>query len=221
MLEPGRKVNTVVSARKGIGHYRVEVHGLAAHAGIDPQHGRNAILELAHQVVSLQAINGTLPGVTLNVGIIHGGERTNIVPDFAYCDIDVRVRDQESIQAVEAALHRVTTHTVLDGTTITLKGAIRSMPFERTEGSAKLVQMVKEAGNELGLNMMDVSSGGASDANSTASLGIPTIDGLGAGGALAHNPDEYIELDTLPTRIALLAGLVEKIGNYYERGQRL
>jgi glutamate carboxypeptidase len=90
------------------------------------------------------------------------------------------------------------------------------MPFERSERNTPLVQMAKEAGKELGLKIEDLGSGGASDANNTSPLGIPTIDGLGAGGGLAHNPDEYIELDYLPTRIALLSGLVQHIGTYYK-----
>lgn len=221
VLEPGRIVNTVVSARRGIGHYRIEVRGVAAHAGVDPQNGRNAILELSHQIIAVQALNGTIPGVTLNVGVIRGGERTNIVPDFAYCEIDVRISDQEGIRAVESALRKVNTRTILDRTSVKLSGGMRSMPFTRNERGKKLVQLAIEAGRPLGVQIEDVASGGASDANTTAALGISTIDGLGAAGALAHNPDEYIEVDTLPTRIALLAGLVERIGSYYADGRSL
>nr|HET6902452.1 M20/M25/M40 family metallo-hydrolase [Ktedonobacteraceae bacterium] len=108
-------------------------------------------------------------------------------------------------------MHKITKEHVLQGTKITLTGSMLSMPFERNKRNAQLVQLVKEAGNELGLKITDVGSGGASDANNTAALGIPTIDGLGAGGGLAHNPGEFIELDYLPTRIALLSGLVQRI----------
>jgi glutamate carboxypeptidase len=95
------------------------------------------------------------------------------------------------------------------------------MPFERTKRNAQLVQLTKDAGSELGLKIEDLGSGGASDANTTSALGIPTIDGLGAGGDLAHNPNEYIDLDYLPVRIALLSGLVQKIDEYYQTGRRL
>jgi len=95
------------------------------------------------------------------------------------------------------------------------------MPFERNERNASLVQLARAAGKELGLKLEDLGSGGASDANNTAALGVPTIDGLGAGGGLAHNPGEYIELDYLPIRIALLTGLVEQIGDYYQNGHTL
>ena len=214
VLEPGRMINTVVSSRRGSGQYRVEVRGVSAHAGVEPQRGRNAILELSYQVQKMQALNSTIPGTSLSVGIIRGGERTNVVPDYAYCDMDVRVSDQLGLTALEAAMRKVTTQRVLDGTHITLSGGMACMPFERNKRNAPLIQLVKEAGRELGLHIEDVGSGGASDANNTAAIGTPTIDGLGTGGALAHNPGEYIELDYLPSRVALLAGLVQKIGQH-------
>ncbi|HVB24721.1 MAG TPA: M20 family metallopeptidase [Ktedonobacteraceae bacterium] len=212
VLEPGRLINTVVSSRRGSGQYRVEVRGVSAHAGVEPQRGRNAILELSYQVQKMQALNGTVSGTTLSVGIIRGGERTNVVPDYAYCDMDVRVSDPQGLKAIEEAMRNVTSQHELDDTQITLSGGMACMPFERNNRNAHLVQLVKEAGSELGLKIEDVGSGGASDANNTAAVGTPTIDGLGAGGGLAHNPGEYIELDYLPVRIALLAGLVGKIG---------
>jgi len=211
VLEPGRAEGTVVSSRKGCGQYRVEVHGLSAHAGVEPQKGRNAILELSYQVQKMQALNGTIPGATLSVGIIRGGERTNVVPDYAYFDMDVRTSDQAGLEALEAAMRKVTTQNMLQGTRITLSGSMLVKPFERSKYNAQLVDLAKEAGSELGLKIQDVGSGGACDANTSAAMGVPTLDGLGAGGGLAHNPGEYIELDYLPTRIALVAGLVKKI----------
>lgn len=211
VLEPGRALENVISSRKSCGIYRVEVHGVAAHAGAEPGKGRNAILELAHQVQALQALNGTVPDASLCVSVIHGGERTNVVPDVAYCEIDVRASTLESARAMEAAMQRVTEQHVLDGTSITLSGGMRNPPFERSGRNAHLVQYAKEVGAELGLTIREISSGGASDANYTSALGIPTIDGLGAGGGMAHNPEEYVEIDDVPLRLALLAGLVNKI----------
>jgi len=211
VLEPGRAQGTIVSSRKGCGQYRVEVHGLSAHAGVEPQHGRNAILELSYQVQKMQALNGTIPGATLSVGIIRGGERTNVVPDYAYFDMDVRVADQASLKVLEEAMRQVTHQNKLAGTRITLSGSLLCQPFERNQHNEQLVALAKEAGRELGVKIQDVGSGGASDANTTAAMAIPTLDGLGAGGGLAHNPGEYIELDYLPTRIALAAGLIRKI----------
>jgi glutamate carboxypeptidase len=212
VLEPGRQLNTVVSSRRCIGLFRVEVHGRAAHAGVEPQKGINAILELSYQVQAMQALQGTIPGTSLSVTVIHGGERYNVIPDLAYCEMDVRASDRAGVHAIEEAMRRVASRTMLDGTQIALSGGWRCMPFERSERNAPLVHMVKAAGQELGLEIQEAASGGASDANNTSPLGIPTIDGLGAGGGLAHNPDEYVELDYLPTRIALLTGLVQRIG---------
>src|SRR5437588_5342341 len=211
VLEPGRAKATVVSSRRASGQYRIEVRGVSAHAGVEPQRGRNAILELSYQVQKMQALNGTIPGTTLSVGIIRGGERTNVVPDYAYFDMDVRASDQASLNALETAMRQVTLQNRLQGTNITLSGSMLCQPFERNKTNERLVKLVKAAGSELGLKIQDVGSGGASDANTTSVMGIPTLDGLGAGGGLAHNPGEYIELDYLPTRIALVAGLVRRM----------
>jgi glutamate carboxypeptidase len=212
VFEPGRREHTVVSARKGCGRYKVEVWGRSAHAGVEPHLGRNAILELASQVQKLHALNGTIPGVTVSVGIIRGGERTNVVPDYAYCELDVRAADQAGIRAVEKAMRDLTTQHILDGTRIALSGGMGSQPFERNAQNEPLIALVKAAGAELGLEIQDVGTGGASDANTSSWAGTPTLDGLGAGGGLAHNPDEYVELDYLPKRIALVMGLVKRIG---------
>lgn len=218
VLEPGRAISTVVSSRRSSGQYRVEVRGIAAHAGVEPQKGRNAIVELSYQVQAMQALQGTIPGTTISVTKIRGGDRTNVIPDFAYCEMDVRASDMAGIHAIETAMKKVIKTRHIQGTEVTLSGEMRSLPFERSERNAPLVRCVKEAGKELGLQIEDLGSGGASDANNTSPLGVPTLDGLGAGGGLAHNPDEYIELDYLPTRIALLSGLVEKIGEQMAPG---
>jgi glutamate carboxypeptidase len=213
VLEPGRLTNQVVSSRRSSGLYRVEVRGRSAHAGVEPQKGINAILELSYQVQAMQALQGTIPGTSLSVTVIRGGERSNVIPDVAYLEMDVRASSIAGIQAIEEAMQRVASRRIMDGTQITLSGDMRCLPFERSEQNAPLVRAAKEAGRELGLEVQDLASGGASDANNTAPLGVPTIDGLGAGGGLAHNPDEYVELDSLPVRIALLGGLVKKISS--------
>ena len=211
VLEPGRAAETIVSSRKGCGQYRVEVQGVSAHAGVEPDRGSNAILELSYQVQKMQALNGTIPEATLSVGIIRGGERTNVVPDYAYFDMDVRASDQASVEALEAAMRQVTSQNKLRDTRITLSGSMLCQPFERNSRNKHLVELAKEAGSELGLKIQDVGSGGASDANTTSAMGVSTLDGLGAGGGLAHNPGEFIELDYLPARVALVAGLIRRI----------
>jgi glutamate carboxypeptidase len=212
VFEPGRQEHLVVSARKGSGHYKVEVWGRSAHAGVEPHLGRNAILELASQVQKLQGLNGTIPGVTVNVGVIRGGERTNVVPDYAYCELDVRAADQAGIRAVEQAMQEITQQRIVDGTRVALSGGMSSQPFERNAQNERLLAHIKAAGAELGLTIQDVASGGASDANTSSWVGVPTLDGLGTGGGLAHNPGEYVELDYLPRRIALVMGLIKRLG---------
>jgi glutamate carboxypeptidase len=213
VLEPGRLINQVVSSRRSSGLYRIEVRGRSAHAGVEPQKGINAILELSYQVQAMQALQGTISGTSLSVTVIHGGERSNVIPDYAYFEMDVRASSKAGVQAIEEAMRRVASRRIMDGTQITLSGDMRCQPFERSEQNAPLVRAAKEAGKELGLEIQDLASGGASDANTTACLGVPTLDGLGAAGGLAHNPDEYVELDSLPVRIALLSGLVKKINS--------
>ena len=212
VFEPGRKEHTVVSARKGSGRYKIEVWGRSAHAGVEPHLGRNAILELAGQVQRLHTLNGTIPGVTVSVGIIRGGERTNVVPDYAYCELDIRAADAAGIRAVEKAMRKITTQHTLDGTRIELSGGMGSQPFERNTQNQPLIVHVKAAGADLGIDIQDVSSGGASDANTSSWAGTPTLDGLGTGGGLAHNPGEYIELAYLPKRIALVMRLLKRLG---------
>ncbi len=212
VLEPGRLINQVVSSRRSSGLYRVEVRGRSAHAGVEPQKGINAILELSYQVQAMQALQGVIPGTSLSVTVIRGGERSNVIPDTAYFEMDVRASSMAGIQVIEGTMRRVASRKIMNGTQITLSGDMRCLPFERSEQNAPLVRAAKEVGKELGLEIRDLASGGASDANNTAPLGVPTIDGLGAAGGLAHNPDEYVELDSLPTRIALLSGLVKRIG---------
>lgn len=217
VLEPGHGVYGVVTARRGSGRYRLDVQGVAAHSGAEIQRGCSAILEIAYQVQALQALNGTIPGTSLNVGVIHGGERENIVPDYAYCLIDMRANDEAGIEAMEEAMRDVASKKALDETSITLSGGMRRQPFTRTAANARLTQLVKKAGKELGLQIEEFTSGGASDANHTSLLDIPTLDGLGASGDLAHNAGEYIEVATVPMRIALLANLIQYICAAYRR----
>ncbi len=220
VLEPGREPEAVVSRRRGVGKYKLEVHGIAAHAGADPWNGRNAILELTYHIQRLQALNDTIPRITLNTGIVGGGERSNIVPDYAWCEIDIRAESRAAMRQLEDAMRNAISQPVLEGTRISLNGAAWHQPFEETH-NGQLVALAREAGHALGVKIEARGNGGGSDGNTSAGLSIPTLDGLGAAGAHAHNPDEYIDLDSLPIRISLLAGLVQRIIMYYQQGKRL
>lgn len=213
VLEPNSKPHRVTISRKGVAIFRLDVTGLSAHAGVEPDKGRNAILELTHRVIAVQALNGSIPGVTLNVGVIAGGERPNIVADHAHALIDIRAPSPDAVREVEAALHRIAeAPATVTGTETRLSGAFAHQPFTQSEASKRLFAAAAEVASELGLELEGRPTGGGSDGNTTAAAGIPTLDGLGPAGGQAHNPGEYIEVESVPTRIALLAGLIARVG---------
>ncbi len=217
VLEPGRELNEVVTARKGVGNYRLDVRGVSAHAGVEPQKGRSAILELAHKIIALQALNGTIPGVTVNVGVVGGGERPNVVPDHAHALIDIRAADRPGIAAVEEAFQRIACQVTVPDTESTITGELAHLPFEATPGNLALFNLAKEEAARQNISLRGISTGGGSDGNTTATM-IPTLDALGVSGGLAHNPGEFIIVDSIPPRMALLAGLIERIGAAFLNG---
>lgn len=208
VLEPGREDGSVVSARKGVGDFRVEVHGRPAHAGVAPERGHSAIHELARCIETIQRLNGRLPGVSFNVGVIAGGTRPNVVPEWAHCDIDVRTVRRTD----EADVRRLLREALLPprdaGVEIRLLGDFHMPPMERTEGTARLVAQAQAIAGRLGHELRDIATGGGSDGNRVSAQGIPVLDALGPVGGAAHTPDEYIELDSVPLRGAILAALI-------------
>lgn len=212
VLESGRENGDVVSARKGVSDFRIEIVGRAAHAGVEPERGRSAILEAAHKTLALQALNGRWPGVTVNVGVIHGGTRTNVVPERCVLEVDVRSPEEETLRAVEAEVERIASeHTVPDVTATWRVGAWHR-PMEKREGGARLAALAARVAADLGFELHDAATGGASDANTTSAAGVPTLDGLGPVGGDDHGPREWIDLGSVVPRIALFAGLVSRLG---------
>ena len=212
VLEAARQNGDIVSARKGVANYRLRVHGKQAHAGVEPEKGANAILELAHRIVALHKLNGITPGVTLNTGVIQGGVRSNVVPDEAWVDIDIRVIDQHGAQAIiEAMQNLLQAPCTVTGTRIDLSGGFGFMPMAKSPDIAKLVAWAQACALELGFAVKDAATGGVSDANVIAALSTPVLDGLGPIGGLDHGPDEYIEASSIVPRTAMLALLIEKI----------
>ncbi len=208
VLECARANGDIVSARKGILHLRLVVHGRAAHAGVEPEKGRNAILEAARLVRELQALNGRWPGVTANVGVIEGGTRSNVVPERCSLDVDIRATDREALEAAEAAARELTGATIVPDTRIEVEVHGRHWPMEKLERSGRLVEHTSAIAARLGFDVLDAATGGASDANTTAGMGVPTIDGLGPVGGNDHAPGEYLEVDSIVPRTTLLAGLL-------------
>jgi glutamate carboxypeptidase len=208
VLECARANGDIVSARKGIIDVRVTVHGRAAHAGVEPEKGRNAILEAARIVRDLHALNGRWPGVTLNVGVIEGGTRPNVVPERCELQLDVRASDGASLDAAEAAVRAVVAATELPDVTTDIDVMFGWRPMEKREVSSRLVEHVHAVAQRLGFEVHDAATGGASDANTTSGMGVPTLDGLGPIGGNDHSPAEYLDLDSVVPRTAMLAGLL-------------
>ncbi len=211
VLENARANGNIVSARKGSGEYTLRVQGHSAHAGVEPEKGANAILELAHQIIALHNLNGIAPGVTVNAGIVNGGTRTNVVPDEALVQFDVRAVDPEGARMAHDAIMQLAAQTHVPRTQVEIQGRFGFPPMAKTPAIAKMAEWAKEVARELGFEIQDQATGGASDANNVAQFGIPVLDGLGPIGGLDHSPEEYIERDSLIPRTQLLAGLLETL----------
>jgi glutamate carboxypeptidase len=196
-----------------VSDYAIEVVGRAAHAGVEPERGRSAVLEAAHKTVALQALNGHWPGVTVNVGVVHGGTRTNVVPERCTIEVDLRSPAEETLRAAEAEVERIAgTHTVPD-VTASLRVAAGHRPMEKKDGGARLADLAIRVAGELGFELRDAATGGASDANTTSAAGVPTLDGLGPVGGDDHGPREWVDLTSVVPRICLLAGIVSRLGS--------
>ena len=211
VLEGARENGDIVSARKGVSDYRVVVKGRSAHAGVEPERGRSAILQAAHTTVRLQELNGRWPGVTVNVGLIRGGTRTNVVPDECELEVDLRSPELASLEATEAEIERICTEIHVPDVTVEIHRDGWHRPMERSEATGRLADLAVAVASELGFELHDAATGGASDANTTSSAGTPTLDGLGPVGGDDHSPREWIELSSVPPRIALLAGLLGRL----------
>jgi glutamate carboxypeptidase len=211
VLESARANGDIVSARKGSGEFNLRVTGKAAHAGVEPEKGVNAVVELAHQIVALHNLNGLAPGVTVNPGVIGGGTVSNVIPAEAWVIVDVRATDPAGAEAITQALARLPAQTTLPEARVEINGHISYPPMARTPAVRLLAALARDSARELGFEVNDVATGGASDANVLASLDLPVLDGLGPIGGLDHSPDEYIEADSFAPRAAIVAGLIQRI----------
>ncbi|MCJ7584387.1 MAG: M20 family metallopeptidase [Anaerolineales bacterium] len=206
VLESGLPNGAVKTWRKGVGDFTVRVKGRAAHAGGDHEKGRNAIEELAHQVLVIQKLTDYEKGTTLNVGMIRGGTATNVVPAEAMAEVDLRVMQPSEAERILARLHAL--KPVLEGTSIEVTGELNRPPMPFDERMKATFERAKEIAVKRGISLQAGGSGGASDANFVAPLGIPVLDGLGAIGEDYHSEHEYILTDSLPERALLLAALL-------------
>jgi glutamate carboxypeptidase len=211
VFESARANGAIVSARKGSGEYKLVVKGKAAHAGVEPEKGANAILELAHQLPRLYALNGIAPGVTVNPDVIGGGTKSNVIADEAWALIDVRAVDPSGAEIVHQALQAAIQPVTIPGTTVELHGDFHFHPMAKTPAVALLAELAIAAAQAVGIQTHDVATGGASDANTIARFGVPVIDGLGPVGGLDHGPQEYIEADSIVPRTEMAAELIQRV----------
>ena len=206
VVEPPLPGGGLKTSRKGVGAFTIEAHGVAAHAGIEPERGASAIREIAHQIIALDALQEPAAGLSLNAGVVEGGSRSNVVPEHARVELDVRVSTRADARRIEMALAGLRPQ--VPGVSLTVTGGIHRPPFERTADVVALYARAREVAAEIGRELSEGGTGGASDGNFTAARGVPTLDGLGAIGDGAHALGEHILVDAVPWRAALLAGLM-------------
>ncbi|MGH9430209.1 MAG: M20 family metallopeptidase [Terriglobia bacterium] len=205
VLEPSADGGALKTARKGVGEFRVTVHGRSAHAGIKPAAGVNAINELARQLLKIEALARGRKGLTLTVGTVTGGTRTNVVPARASAAVDVRILRAPDQDWIERRVYGL--HPFHRGARLEIQGGVNRPPLEH-EMAAELFQQAAALGKAMGMHLAEASTGGGSDGNFTAALGVPTLDGLGGVGDGAHARHEHVLIGELPRRAALLAALI-------------
>lgn len=223
VLEAGRENGDIVGQRRGGGTYRLSVTGRAAHAGVEPQKGRNAAVSLCQQALALSALTDLAAGRTVNVGVLRAGSRPNIVPDHAEAEVDLRFNTLADMETLLRSAEEALTGATLDGTTYTWEALQFRPPWERNAGTERLAALAAALAQTIGFEIHAAATGGTSDGNFTAASGIATLDGLGPVGGLDHGPDEYIEISSIAPRTGLLSGMIATIGeqahsSHTERG---
>ena len=209
VLEPSRD-DALVTWRKGVGHFELEVQGVASHAGAAHTQGVSAVEELAHQILRLEAMTDYERGTTVNVGVVEGGSKVNVRPASAWAEIDLRVTAAaEGRRMIETIRHL---RPVNPRASLIISGGMNRPPWETSLVGQVLFERAQRVGASLGMELWPAGTGGGSDGNFTAALGIPTLDGLGVVGNDAHALSEWVDLASLPRRAALLAELILDLG---------
>ncbi|MBI3965950.1 MAG: M20 family metallopeptidase [Chloroflexi bacterium] len=209
VMEPPLASGALKTARKGVGRFGVEIEGRAAHAGVEPEKGISAVVELAYQILRIAGIADPAAGTTINVGVIQGGTRPNVVPAAATARVDVRVTTLAEADRVDRSLRALAP--VLPGAKVTITGGFDKPPMERTAEIAALFGRAQTLARDLDLDLQEGATGGASDGNFTAAIGVPTLDGLGVLGGGAHAIDEHVRIESLPVRAGLLTRLLTEL----------
>lgn len=213
VLEAARANGDIVSARKGTAWYTLTARGKAAHVGVEPEKGRNAILELAHQILSFQTIHNWREGVSISPGVIKGGTMPNVVPEYAEARIDLRFLLHEDRLETEKRWDVLLQQKYIEDVDMTLRMEAYGSPMICTPASLELILQGQRIAAMLGFDLSHTITGGSSDASHISPLHLPVVDGLGPVGGCDHSPDEYLLLESIAPRTALLAGLIAAAGN--------
>ena len=209
VLEPSLPGGAAKTSRKGCGEFQITVHGISAHAGIDPGKGASAIHELALQIADVTRLQDLSRGISVNVGVISGGSRTNVVAERAQASVDVRVPTMADAAQLEEAFRALEPR--LKGTRLEVHGGVERPPLERSAQVVRLYEQARAVAATLGRDLAEGGTGGGSDGNFTAALGVPTLDGLGPRGDGAHALHEHVEVDDLSWRAAFIAALLNDL----------
>lgn len=209
VLEPAQSGGALKTARKGIADFTLEIEGRAAHAGVEPEKGISAIIELAHQIAAVTALADPAKGTTINVGVVGGGTRPNVVAAQARADIDVRFSRADEAGRVVTAIRAL--QPFQSEARLRITGGVDRPPMERTEGTVRLARLAQRLADETGFALAETSTGGGSDGNFTSALGIPTLDGLGPDGGGAHADSEHLLISSWLQRTELIKRLLEAL----------
>lgn len=211
VMEPARIDGTIVSARRGVGTYKLNIIGKASHSGVAPQDGISAIQELSYKIQALHALSDHPAGISVNVGIISGGVSVNTIAPNAYAEINIRLATAEQGEYLDQKIREICSTPALAGVQLELTGGVNRPPMIKTPEIAALVDLILEEADKLGIVTKDIATGGGSDASFTAAMGIPTVDGLGPVGGYAHTEDEYLEIPSFFERTALFINVVDRL----------
>ncbi len=208
VMEPAQGL-AYKTARKGVGHFDLRVEGVGSHAGVDFERGHSAVLEMARLVQRVSAMTDLKRGLTVNAGVIHGGTRSNVVASECVAEVDLRIVKARDAARVEKLFHAL--KTADKACRLTVSGGINRPPMERKAGTIALFKQARKLASEMGFVLDEAATGGGSDGNFTAALGVPTLDGMGAVGAGAHAAHEHIVAAHMVERTALLAGMLAAV----------
>ena len=213
VFEPWRSTGERILQRKGGGNFDVICHGKAAHAGAAPEDGANAVIELAHQILAVKELARGDHGTTVNVTVIEGGTADNVIPDYAKASVDVRIAQAEEGHRIEDSFEALGRNVHTPGVRVEVRGGINRPPMAPSEKTKQVWKQIAAIGEAIGLEMTLTTTGGCSDGNYTAALGIPTIDAMGVRGGCAHSQDEYIELDSILPNMHLMFEIVKAVAD--------